>query len=97
MMLESATAIQAELNEGEQLLWSGQPRQGIRFTRSEVYLLPYSLIISGLFLAFSVLVNLLGLVYIGVLISLPLFLISLYFLLGRFLLIKNTGRPYIMA
>jgi hypothetical protein len=43
----SQSAMQRELVSGEKLLWSGQPRQGLRLNVSDVLVIPFSLVWCG--------------------------------------------------
>lgn len=42
-----SSQIQPELMAGESLLWSGRPRQGIAFNRSDIVLIPFSILWTG--------------------------------------------------
>ena len=44
---KSQSEIQRELEPGEKLLWSGQPRQGLRLNISDVIIIPFSLVWCG--------------------------------------------------
>jgi len=41
-------AIRAQLSAGEQVLWCGQPRQGLMLRPVDVFAVPFSLLVSGL-------------------------------------------------
>jgi hypothetical protein len=83
--------IEAELDAGERLLWSGAPRQGVVFRGSDVFLIPFSILWGGFAIFWTVFA--VGMVaaggqLIGALIPLlwgtPFVLVGLYLILGRF-------------
>jgi hypothetical protein len=45
--IEGATAVRSQLGADEDLLWSGQPRHGVVFRASDVFLVPISLFWCG--------------------------------------------------
>ena len=47
MWRKAESEIQAELGDGERLLWSGKPRQGIVFRSFDVFMIPFSLMWTG--------------------------------------------------
>jgi len=47
MITDPATEVSGEMEPGEKLLWSGQPRQGIVFRGSDLFLIPFSLLWGG--------------------------------------------------
>ena len=47
MLTDPTTEISSELDAGEKLLWRGQPRQGILFRSSDIFLIPFSLLWGG--------------------------------------------------
>jgi hypothetical protein len=73
------------LMRGEKLLWSGRPKQGIMFRRSDVFLIPFSLIWCG-----GALGSLVGALLnkgpaLGYLMGVPFVLVGLYIVFGRFI------------
>ena len=46
-MLDRNSPIESYLDAGERLLWSGQPKQGVRLQASDVFLIPFSLMWGG--------------------------------------------------
>jgi hypothetical protein len=42
-----ATPLEAILDNGEKLLWSGQPKQGLRFQTRDIFMIPFSLMWGG--------------------------------------------------
>jgi hypothetical protein len=86
-----ASEIEPLLSPGERLLWSGQPRPGIRLRPSDVFVIPFSLVWCG----FAVLWETMALTVparaggpvamIFPLFGVPFIVIGLYFVFGRFL------------
>jgi hypothetical protein len=89
MSADPSQVIGQELEAGESLLWSGQPRKGIVFRGSDVFMIPFSLIWGGF--AITVLVSMFsragasGLGFIGFLVAIPFLLVALYIVFGRFI------------
>ncbi len=73
---------QKDLFEGERIQWVGQPESHILFTRTDLFLVPFSIVWSGFVIYWETLAWESGL--FAVCLGLPLFLIGLYFLFGRF-------------
>ena len=76
--------VQRELGAGEKLLWSGQPRQGLRLNIADVFIIPFSLVWCGfaIFWESSVLHG-----HAPLLLKLwgvPFVVIGLYLVFGRF-------------
>jgi len=85
MWRETESQIEHELGDGERLLWSGKPRQGIVFRSFDVFVIPFSLMWSG-FVVFAV-VNALSSDSPPFLVLwlIPFVLAGLYILFGRFI------------
>lgn len=47
MTVDASQVIARELEAGESLLWSGQPRKGIVFRSSDIFLIPFSVMWGG--------------------------------------------------
>ena len=47
MWNKPASEIERQLSSGERLLWSGQPRRGIRLRSSDAFVIPFSLLWCG--------------------------------------------------
>ena len=47
MTVDASQVITRELGADESLLWSGQPRKGIAFRSSDVFLIPFSILWGG--------------------------------------------------
>lgn len=76
--------IERELSSGEKLLWSGQPRPGIRLRPSDAFLIPFSIVWCGFafFWEFSVIKK--GAPFFFRLWGVPFVLVGIYFVFGRF-------------
>jgi hypothetical protein len=87
----SGSTIEKELSSGERLLWSGQPRGGIRLRTTDVFVIPFSILWCGFaifweFMALTVPANAPGPIDIAFpLFGMPFVLVGLYFVFGRFL------------
>jgi hypothetical protein len=90
-MLDASHVIAQQLDAGESLLWSGQPRKGIVFRGSDIFMIPFSLMWGGfaIFFAASVLFHVRdgggGPGFVGLLFAIPFVLIGLYMMFGRFI------------
>jgi hypothetical protein len=87
--------VRTELQAGERLLWSGQPRQGLRFTLLDIYVIPLTLVWASL-TALAVVESLSGEVGRGVPVVAALFVpIALYITVGRFIVdIRQRARTH---
>jgi len=89
MTVEASRVIAQELDAGESLLWSGQPRNGIVFRGSDVFMIPFSIMWGGFAILFAA--GVLsparddggGPVFVGVLFAIPFVLVGLYMMFGR--------------
>ena len=91
-MFQSAENILTpHLDSGERLLWSGQPRGGIRLRAQDAFLIPFSLLWGGFaffweYMAITHVSNApLPFNIIFPLFGVPFVLVGLYFIFGRFL------------
>jgi hypothetical protein len=89
MTIEVNEVIARELDPGESLLWSGQPRKGIVFRGADVVLIPFSLMWGGFAIfweamALSQARKQDGSALFG-LFGIPFVLIGLYIMFGRFI------------
>lgn len=84
MSFEVEEALRPELGSGERLLWSGKPAQGPRFRRSDVFMVPFSLLWGGfaIFWEYSVVSS--GAPFFFKIWGIPFVLVGLYIIFGRF-------------
>src|SRR3954463_10734812 len=90
MFPSSESTLAQHLDSGERLLWSGQPRSGIRLRPQDAYLIPFSLVWGGfaIFWEFMAVTQSskaprpVGTVF--PLFGLPFVLVGLYMIFGRF-------------
>jgi len=83
-MYDHRAVISAELEEGETLLWSAQPRQGFLLHPSDAFMIPFSIVwgCSSIFWEYQVLAS--DAPLIMALIGVPFVIIGLYLIAGRF-------------
>jgi len=83
-MFDHQAIVSAELEAGESLLWSAQPRQGIFLRTSDKGLIPFSLLWGGfaLFWEYQAISN--DAPFLFVLFGLPFVIAGLYLMIGRF-------------
>jgi uncharacterized membrane protein len=83
-MNDTSNRFQGELNPGEQILWSGQPHQGVILRAADLFFIPFSLLWGGfaLFFAYMTIAENapLGVVFIGTIFG----VVGLYLMVGRF-------------
>jgi hypothetical protein len=77
-------AISNELARGEQLLWSGQPRQGIVLRASAALMIPFSFLWGGFAFFWEATVIADGAPFFFTLWGIPFVLVGLYITVGRF-------------
>src|SRR5688572_9125120 len=91
MRRNTTLEIEKELSAGERLVWSGQPRDGIRLRPVDAFLIPFSLLWCGFALFWEVMAltatskqaGPIG--YVFPLFGIPFVLVGLYLVIGRFM------------
>lgn len=73
-----------QLGSSESLLWSGKPRKGIIFRGSDIFLIPFSIMVCGFAIYWEYTAVRLGAPFFFMLWGIPFVLIGLYFVFGRF-------------
>jgi hypothetical protein len=84
MIDDPETQISSLLDSGETLLWSGQPRGGIRFRAQDVFIIPFSILWCGFAIFWETMVVTHGAPFFFALWGIPFVLIGLYIVFGRF-------------
>jgi hypothetical protein len=84
MLSDTSAKFRDELNPGEKLIWSGQPKQGFLLRPADALIIPFSLLWGGLmiFLFFGSLSGPAS--DLSQLCFFPFFVITLYYIFGRF-------------
>jgi hypothetical protein len=91
MLNSPASAIEQELSSGERLVWSGQPRRGIRLRASDAFVIPFSILWCGFaifweFMALTAAPKAPGpMAIVFPLFGVPFVIVGLYFVFGRFI------------
>ncbi len=93
MWRDAESGIQSELGDGERLLWSGKPRQGIVFRSFDVFLIPFSLVWTGFVVLAVVRALTSDAPLFPALCAVVFVLVGSYLLIGRFILdSKRRGK-----
>jgi hypothetical protein len=82
--MEDDSALRLHLSPGERLLWMSQPIRGLRFTASDVLLVPFSLIWGGFALFWEAGVVRMHAPVFFRLWGMPFVLVGVYLIVGRF-------------
>ncbi len=83
-MNDMSNIFRGELNPGERILWSGQPRQGIIFRAGDLFFIPFGLIWGGFALFFAYMTIAGGAPLVVVLIGVVFGALGAYVIVGRF-------------
>jgi len=77
--------LQTYLDKNEKLLWTGQPKRGIFFKSSDIFVIPFSLIWCGFAIFWVFMTASFGAPFFFTLFGVPFILIGLYIVFGRFI------------
>ncbi len=83
--MQIPTPIRSELAPGEQVIWSGQPRQGVILRASDIFTIPFSLLWASIAVFWFYTAISQGAPLAFSLFGVPFVLIGVYIVLGRFL------------
>ena len=94
MWNDTASVVRSQLNPGETLLWSGQPRKGIVFRASDAVLIPFSLLWGGFAIFWQSAAIKSGDLFF-MMWGIPFVLVGLQMIFGRFVVeAKQRGKTY---
>lgn len=76
--------LRPSLSPGEQLIWAGKPKTGIRFKGSDAILIPFSIVWLGFALFWEFGVASINAPFFFKIFGIPFILVGIYFVVGRF-------------
>lgn len=82
--IASITELERELGVGERLLWSGQPKRGLRLRAADIFLIPFSFLWAGFALFWESGVISSGAPFFFILWGIPFLCAGAYITVGRF-------------
>jgi hypothetical protein len=82
----SENTLTQHLDRGEHLLWSGNPRSGIRLRAQDAFLIPFSIMWCGFAIFWEASVIRTGAPFFFMLWGIPFVCVGLFFVFGRFIL-----------
>jgi Bacterial PH domain len=94
----SSSVIEQQLSSGERLIWSGQPRGGIRLRASDAFVIPFSILWCGFAIVWEAMALMARAKRDGPtavvfpLFGVPFVIIGLYFVFGRFIVDARLRR-----
>jgi hypothetical protein len=82
--ISSSAELERELGTGEHLLWSGQPKSGLRLRAGDALLIPFSLLWAGFAVFWEMSVISSGAPFFFMLWGIPFLFVGVYITIGRF-------------
>lgn len=82
--MQLSDSIRVELSPGEQVVWSGQPRQGIVIRGSDAFTIPFSLLWAGIAVFWLVSAARANAPLPFILFGVPFVMLGVYLVIGRF-------------
>lgn len=92
MLAYPQAEVERELREGERLLWSGQPKQGIRLRLADCLVIPFSLFWCGFAIFWETEAIVIGGPWFFAVWGIPFVAVGLYLVFGRFVVDARIRR-----
>lgn len=86
MDYKTSNELKDNLDNNENLIWTGQPKKGIIFRSSDIFLIPFSLLWCGFAIFWFTTVLTSGAPFFFVLFGIPFVIVGLNFVFGRFII-----------